>query len=471
MRYVSRWMALCLALLYIMMPPASAETPFLRHAAQWDLNDTPVDVYLTAAVTTHMPYDDDRLAMLTPLTDLMSLRLVAWDNAVGSVTIGIAGTDVLTLVANGGDVQFSCIPDVTFTAGESSAMDALLGAAVSETELDFFGIRGDAEALLDDGETLLAAIPAAFVEYGKRTNGSTTISGMGTAQYRYDYTVPAEEAAAMGETLLTLCPDGWLHEILSGLTFTGKQTLRAYYTADDQLLRMEFTGNCGYGDDVRETNLIWRMKRTETDRRDEITLHTPAKLGTDKNTLTFTRSIITNKKGAIEMSGEFAYTVTKNQQTDVRKGDFSLVNTPAEDADVITGKVNLRHLPDGDDKYDQYEFEPSLTLAGTQDAPVITGTLVVREKWGSGVTEEATLTIDLKRAETSPWSDTTHTVDLSALTEDELEQMQQHTSALVATTLVRPLILALGEDAQWFFKDMDAETIQAILDAAQAAAQ
>lgn len=470
MRYVSRLTALCLALLYIMMPPALAKTPFLRHAAQWDLNDTPVDVLLTADVTAHMPYDDDRLAMLTPLTDLMSLRLITWDDA-GSVTIAIAGEDVLTLLTKDGDVQFSCIPDVTFTSGEFSSMDALLGEAVTETGLDFFGLRGDAETLLDDGEALLSGVPEAFAQYGKRTNGKTNISGMGTAQYRYDYTIPAENAAAMQETLLTLCPEGWLREILTGLTFTGKQTLRVYYTADDQLLRMEFTGDCGYGDDIRETNLVWRMKRTEADRRDEITLHTPARIGTDKNTLTFTRSIVTNKKGAIEMTGEFAYTVTKDKQTDVRKSDFALVNTPTDAADVLSGKVNIRHLPAGDDKYDQYEFEPALTISGTQDAPVITGTLIVREKWASGVTEEATLTIDLKRAEASPWSESTQIIDLSALTESELAQIQQQTSAVIATTLVRPLILALGEDAQWFFKDLDAETIQAILDAAQAAAQ
>lgn len=327
MRFISRVTALCLTLLYIMMIPAHGEVPFLQHSSGWSLDDVPLDVSLTAEVSAHMPYDDDRLAMLTPILQMAGMRVISTEEG-GSITITLARNEVLSLMMKGDALQLSCVPGVTYTA-QSGAMEKLLGMPAATGGIDLFGLRGDAETLLDDGEALLAALPEAFADAARRTMGETNISGMGKAAYRYDYTVQAADAPAVRETLLSICPEGWLKDILNSLTFEGKQTLRAYYTKDDVLLRMEYNGNCGVSGDMRKTNLVWRMRRDDVARKDEITLKTPAKTGGNKNNLTFTRALQTDKSGALELTGEFSYTVTKDGQSDVRKArESSILKTP-----------------------------------------------------------------------------------------------------------------------------------------------
>ena len=110
MHSVKRMLTLCLSLLVLMMTAAQAEVPFLVHSNGWVLDGTPVDVMLKADVETHMPFDADRLAMLTPITDLLSLRVVTGDNE-GFVTIAIAGQEALTLQYRGNEARLSCLPE------------------------------------------------------------------------------------------------------------------------------------------------------------------------------------------------------------------------------------------------------------------------------------------------------------------------------------------------------------------------
>lgn len=463
MRGICRWTALCLALLYLTISPALAQVPFLVHSADWSLANTPLDVRLTADVSAHMPFDDDRLATLTPIIDLLSLRIVTGE-AVSGVTISMEDQELLTLLTSGDAAWLSCLPDVSFTA-DADAVSLLLGEETTVTDVSFFGVRAEAETLLEDGEALLTAIPSLLADYGKPTRGQTKISGMGTAQYRWDYTVPAEAAEQVRDMLIGACPDGWLKSLLSSLTLTGKQTLRMYYTADDQLLRAEYNGSCGVGDDRRTVNLVWRMCRTDDVIKDDLTLTSPAKTGSNKNSLTFTRNLTRKSDGTIELTGEFAYTVTQNKLTDVRKGEFSLTNAWNGEADVITGHINFRRLEDGDSKYGQLELEPSLTIGGTAEAPVITGTLTVREMWGKNDREEAVLHVSATRAEPLNWPESAETIDLSALDEERLAQVQALAESAVTTAIVRPILLRLGADAEWFFQDLPADAVQSILDA------
>lgn len=463
MRALRRWTALCMTLL-LMLTTASAQVPFLVHSADWSLDNTPLDVHLTADVSAHMPYDDDRLAMLTPILDLLSVRLVTGTDTSG-VVIALEEQEILTMLTGSEGTWLSCLPDISFTASGDDAVSLLLGADTAVTDLNVYGVRADAETLLEDGEELLAVIPDLLAAFGKRTNGKTTISGMGTAQYRWDYTVPAGDSALIQNQLIAVCPDGWLRSILSTLTMTGKQTLRMYYTADHQLLRAEYTGSCGWEEDVRNVNLIWRMCRTDAAIKDDVTLTSPAKVGTNKNSLTFTRTLTFNKNGSRELAGEFAYTVTKDKMTDVRKGEFSLKNAPTSEADVLTGRINFRRLVHGDSKYDQIELEPNLTISGTAESPIISGTLTVRELWVKNPREEAVLQLRAQRAEPLTWPQPADVILLTDLNETQLAQVQAAAASAITASIVRPILIRLGTDADWFFRDLPADAVQSILDA------
>lgn len=461
MRMLRRIAALCLAML-LLSSAALAEAPFLRHADGWTLEATPLEVQLSADITTHMPYDDDRLAMLQAVTNNLSLRLTTGQDT-GSVTICVGNSDALTLAYQQDAVQLTSLPGVAFTS-QDDPMGKLLGASASE--LSIYGVTGEAETLLDDGWVLLNAISPALDAYADRRSVKTNITDMGTARSCTDYTVPKADAEALRETLLDLCPEGWLREIIGDLTFSGKQTLRVYRTEDEVPLRMEYNGTCGPEGNLRTVKLIWRMRRDDTAHRDEVTLTSPAKSGSNKNSLEFERVIKENKSGAVELEGSFTYTVTKDKKTTTTKGEFELTNACTEESDEITGTVNIRQKLPGDDSYSSMIFEPDIRIAGTEEDPVIGGTLSVTQKYAQGVTEQVNIHLTVNRGEELLWEPGEETLDLDAMTQDELALIQQQAAASVATAVVRPLIILMGDTADWFFRDMPAEAVEEIVDAA-----
>lgn len=470
MHIVKRILALCLSLLVLMMTTVLAEAPFLVHSQGWSLDSAPVEVLLKADVETHMPFDDDRLAMLTPITDLLSLRLTTGNDA-GRVSISIADEEALALQYSGNQVQLSSMPDVTYTA-EADPMAALLGTStVAEGGYEVLGLARRGESLLTDGETLLDKIPEAFEQYGKRTKSTTNISGYGKAAYRIDYTVTAKQVDVVKDTLLSICPEGWLKEIISGLTFSGKQTLRVYFTAEDAVVRMEYNGSCGPEGDLRTVKLVGRFRHDDTVYKDYLELTSPAKKGKNKNNLSFERTYETNKKGARVVEGSYKYTVTAGGVTSIWNGEFDLSNAFTDAADVITGEATFQTKLNGAEAYDAITLAPELTISGTQDDPSVTGTLTITQKYAKKVTEQAKMSIELKGAEPLSWSETGHVVDLSSMDEQTLAAARNEAAASVATAIVRPLINLMGKDAEWFFREIPEDAVQSIIDAAAASDQ
>lgn len=464
---VKRILAVCLALL-IMMTSAVAEVSFLVHSQGWQLDETPVEVVLKAAVEAHLPFDKDRLAMLTPVTDQLSLRLVTGENA-GRVAVAIQDEEALSLQYSGNEVQISCMPGVTYAAQEEP-MSALLGgeaAAVSGYEALHLSPKG--ESLLNDGKALLAQIPAAFEANGKRSKADNNISGYGKAAYRMDYTIAASKVASMKETLLSICPEGWLKEIISGLTFSEKQSLRICYTAQDKIVRIEYNGACGPEGNLRTVKLVGRFRSDDAVEKDYLELTSPAKKGKDKNNLTFERTVETNKKGARVVKGSYKYTVTKDNVTSTWNGQFDLVNAFTDGKDVITGDATFTTKLNGADYADAITFTPALIISGTQENPVVEGEVNIVQKAGTKVAEQAKITLALKRAEPILWAENAQVVDLYAMDEASLSAVRQEVAAAMATSLVRPLIVLMGKDAEWFFRDIPAEAVQSIIDAAAAA--
>jgi len=460
MRRLCRITAMCMAML-LMCAPVLAEAPFLRHAADWMLERIPLEVTLSADVVVHMPFDDDRMAMLQPIINQLSLRLNTVQDA-GSVTIRVGQSDALTLSYQGEDVQLSTMPGITYTS-EEDATDKLLGGS---TSLPTTGISAEGEKFLEDGWILLTAISPALDAYADRRSVKTNITDMGTARSCTDYTIPKAEAEKIPEMLEVLCPDGRLKEIISNLQFSGKQTLRVYRTAEEIPLRMEYNGACGVDGDLRTVKLVWRMRRDDVAHRDELTLTSPAKSGSNKNTLEFERVIKTNKSGAVTMEGSYTYTVTANKQTTTRKGSFDLINAFTENADVISGSFTLQEKLPGESAFAGITITPEITISGSADEPLITGVVGVKELSGKNVLEQANIHVHLQRGMGVQWESWDAKVDLDAITPDELAQIQSQAAASAATALVKRLILVMGDSADWFFRDLPADAVERIVDAA-----
>ena len=465
MHIMKRLAALCLALLVLMMTAAQAEIPFLMHSADWDLETVPVEVLLKAAVDTHMPFDNDRLALLTPITDILSLRLVTGENE-GLVAIAVADQEALSLQYKDNALMLSCRPDVTFVA-QGDPISTLLGEDVSVSGLyEALHLSPAGETLIDDGEAMLARLPETLEKYCKRSASDTNISGYGKSAYRLDFTFAAGNEKAFQDGLLEACPQGWLKELIGQMSFSGKQTLRVYYNKEDMPLRVELNGSFGPQGDNRTVKLVCRVRHDAEMDKLFIELTSPAKKGKNKNDLSFERTVSTNKAGARTVIGSFKYTTVKDGVTSVWNGEFNLKNAYTADADILSGDFTIQTKLNGAEKYSAITIAPELTVAGAEDAPRITGWVNVTEQYAGKVTEQAKISIDLQRAEPLVWTETERTIDLYAMREEAKAAVREDTAALVANAIVVPLINTLGENATYFFKDLPEDAVKHIIDAA-----
>ena len=271
MRKLHSLISLLLVLL-MLAPCALADAPLLQAASDWNLADTPLSVTLSISLQAHAPFDETRTAMLDRVLAPLSLNLYAADGESG-VSVLMNGNELLTMAQKGDVVQFSCMPNVSYASQEGNALELLLGTSLNS--LDLRAIDGTFEKWIDDGWVLSNAILEPFAEYGKRKSVKTTIKDMGLARSCTDYTFSKSKLEEMQQTLLSLCPEGDLHDLIASLTFSGTQKLRVYRTEDEVPLRVEYNGVCGVDGKLRTVKLVWRTKRENGETRDEITLTSP----------------------------------------------------------------------------------------------------------------------------------------------------------------------------------------------------
>ena len=456
MRKLHSLISLLLVLL-MLAPCALADAPLLQAASDWNLADTPLSVTLSISLQAHAPFDETRTAMLDRVLAPLSLNLYAADGESG-VSVLMNGNELLTMAQKGDAVQFSCMPNVSYASLDGNALELLLGT--TSDSLDLRAVDGTFEKWIDDGWVLSNAILEPFAEYGKRKSVKTTIKDMGLARSCTDYTFSKSKLEEMQQTLLSLCPEGDLHDLIASLTFSGTQKLRVYRTEDE-----------GVDGKLRTVKLVWRTKRENGETRDEITLTSPAKSGTDKNTLDFER-IMTFSSGKITMQGTCSYKVTASKQTTQTEVTFDLTNRLENDSDNVSGSVAIKRQLPGEDYATKRTITPNVVLSGNAEAPEISGTIGYQEEKRYGTTEECVITLRAARASESLWKDTAATMELSTLSAETLQNLRSQLSGAIATAIVRPLIQVLSaEDAAFFFYEMSDEDVQTIRQAAESAVE
>ena len=470
MRFLSRLLTVLLCL--IMAGSAAAEVYFIPTAGEWDLESMPVEVNVSAAVLTHMPFSDERVKQLTAITDRLALRL-HWQPLAGEIQSRAAllldGEELISFAQqqteNETMLQLSALPDKTYSAA-SAPLDVLLGQSSQATEL--WGLTGTEHEWLEQGYELLMNLEAALEPYlDAEKSVKTAIENMGRAAVCQDYTVKSADAAVLTELLSGACPDGRLKELVSSLIFSGKQTLRVYRTSEGVPLRMEYNGNCGKSEDtLRDVNLVWRLRRDDEAYRDEVTLKSPALKGSDRNTISWNCAVTKTKKGALNLDCSLEYTVVKDKVKTTLDAEIDLKNELSGEDSHITGDVEIKQKID-DESWNKLIFEPNLTIYGAAGSPYVDGTVNVKGQTGSSTTEEALLTLSLARAGYMSWEMRENTVDLSLMDEAALSSAKQEVSQAVAATVIRGLIRAMGTEATYLFQDIPEETVQRLIDAAQ----
>lgn len=467
MRMLQRLTMMCLCLL-LATAAAWAETTFLPGMEDWALETLPLQIDVSAKVSAHQPFDDNRLTQLTAILDPMTMRLnhqAMGEETQSRVALMIGESELLAMnqqqSPQGTFLQLSSKPDTTYVAS-AAPLDILLeGDTQSVIPFD---VDLTAYAWLEEGYALLNNLSPAMDAFVKEKAVKTTIEDMGKASVCQDYTVSKDEAPKLTEILTALCPEGRLKQLLGSLVFSGKQTLRVYRTEEGVPLRMEYNGNCGVdADHLRTVNLIWRLRRDDTAWRDEVTLKSPAVKGTDRNTVVWTCYVTKPDEDSRRLKGEIEVVTVKDKQKTSLEGSFDLKNEMDDDTHHVTGRVMIRQMLPGEDTWEKLVFEPDMLLAGTASAPLAEGSVVVTRYWGSKILEQAALNLRLQHTDYLAWSMREHTVNLALLNEEQLADVRRQVQLAMAGELAVGLLRQLGADAAYLLQDLPEETVQQLL--------
>lgn len=408
------------------------------------LEGKPLSVTLTVDVAVHMPFDETRCGQLNALLRhlSMSLNYQQLEQEVWSrMAILVDGQEAASIAQRSSDArmetQFSSLPGRTFIT--SSAAIALGG----EADMTVFGLDGSEREWLDAGYALVNAISEPLNEREKQTTIKTKIAEMGTAVAKQVYTVPKENASGLSDTLAAFCPEGRLRTLLSGLLFSGKQSLTLWRDAEGAVLRLEYKGRCGLDEDaLRDVTLVWRMCRTGEAERDDLTLKSPAVKGTDSNTLTFKRALTTDGTKS-ELKAKFSYTTVAAKKKTSLSGEASLTGEAAEDGGALSGEVSIkRQLPD-QEHAERVVLSPQVRFLGEEQSPSAEGTVRVQTYRDSDPQEDATIGMTVSVGEFFPWELERNQIVVDDRNGEAL--MAEAASAAVAA-LIRPLVLLPEED-------------------------
>lgn len=408
------------------------------------LEEKPLSVTLTVDVAAHMPFDETRCGQLNVLLRHLSMSLnyqqieqEDWSR----MAILVDGQEAVSIAQRSSDArtetQFSSLPGRTFIT--SSAAIALGG----EADLSIFGLDGSEREWLDAGYALIGAISEPLSDWEKQTTIKTKIADMGTAAVKQVYTVPKEDASGLSDTLAALCPEGRLRTLLSGLLFSGKQSLTLWRDAENAVLRLEYKGRCGRSEDeLRNVTLVWRMCRTGEAERDDLTLKSPAVKGTDSNTLSFEHSLTTDGTKS-DLKAKFSYTTVSAKKKTTLSGEASLTGEAAEDGGTLTGKVSIKRMLPGAEHAEQVVLSPQVLFSGDKLSPRAEGTVRVQTYRGSDPQEDATIGATVSVGEFFSWEMEQNQI---VVDDQKGEALMTEAASAAVAALIRPLVLLPEED-------------------------
>ena len=471
---------LCLLMLLVLITStAQAEIALLPQLNAWQLEKQPLSVTLSANVSAWVPLDDTRTGWLNDLLKHMTLQL-GYQQLEGetwsTVDVLVDGTSALTLKQRDGSEESQLL--LSAMAGKNyvaSAGTDIAGLLLGDsTSVSFAGMDGTELSWLTDAYDLASGLDVALKEYGQEKSVSTSIANVGTAKKKVVYTVPAESTETLPGLLSGLCVEGELQSFLQSLVFSGEQQFAAFFLSDGTLAKVSYSGNCGVdADHLRKVTINWSMKRTVEEVRDNFSMKSPAVSGKDRNTITFTRVTKEKKNNVVALESEFKHASKLDGVENTVTFEADLTATPQDGNTLLEGTVSIKNVPEDEDSKTQLILTPSLTLAGADATDhFISGTVTVTKKAGENlkrVERNAEITVNVNRGEYFDWPLNDTVVNLSDMTDTQLETVQTEALSAISTALIRPLVLLPTEDTLYLSADLDEAVWQSIVDAAKAA--
>ena len=318
-------------------------------------------------------------------------------------------------------------------------------------EQDFFMLN----RLLDDMYPVFEKAAETFQEFGKPSAANLNFKGYGKGVRKL--TIPLSDQYVKEHfpdipAGLTVTDES--RAFLGKLVFSGPQKIILLYDQDNRLLRINYDGAVGLSEDsIRRVSLVWRCLRTAEQKKDHLTLKTPAINGYDKYNISYERQV--------DLSEDSAHSVSWDLQVDLKSDQIrKKISFTAEliTADnQFTGKTVYSEKQEGAEK--RITIIPSLQKENDAD---YSGTIEITNNSGKIVTSSIQAGIRIYQGEelSEPATGTAHTADVSNPdNSDPGSAVQDRMNSL----LIRRLLVLPAEDLQFFSLDIPEEVWNSIV--------
>ena len=437
----------CLIILLLLSGPVQSEGHLLP-AWMRSLPESAWEADLRAEAVTVMPLDGQRTTELNDLLRHMSLQ-IAWeptrheDWSSGVWNVDDEPVLQLTQCTDGNLTTVEATGLAGAYVSAKNPWELLLGKEIPEADTRFL-------RLLSEADTLVETV-ASQQELFRTQKLSTVIRKYGKAEQRRTWEVKSAEAESMREKLLSLCPEGWLRELLSQVQFKGRQQLILVCNGDGSPLRVTYHGNITtLSGETRQLSLSWLRRRVIGDETDALVFKSPSRDGNARDNLTLSRRL----QGG-ELGGELTLDFSLDSKRPARRvrtaGEVKLkLGTTGE----LSGTVQFRQETTGDlKKKTTLLLTPRLTLR-PEDGCLLRGSL------GWQLTEDGRETSAWKiNGEIRPLNDRTWEIGAQPVSLDEIpieecralgSQMQTE----VSLRLIRALVLLPEEDTLYLRREL-----------------
>ena len=287
-----------------------------------------------------------------------------------------------------------------------------------------------------------AAVSLNFRGYGKGVR-QTTIAL--SAQYVSEQFPQA--AAALAET-------DTAGELIQRLLFKGPQKIMLLYDQDDRLLRIKYDGEAGFSEEsMRNVSVSWRCVRNGAEKKDNLTLKTPAKKGTDRYNVTYEREIIP----ADDSSYNMKWDLQADLKEDTVRKKISFTADLSDTAGQLDGKILYTGKQDGAEH--SVSIVPSVKKENEAE---YSGTIEITDNSGKIVTSAYTAGIRIVSG--SGLSVPTSVNEIPAdPREDAGEDASDPVQDRINSILIRKMLTLPQEDLGFFSTDIPAELWTSLL--------
>ena len=350
--------------------------------------------------------------------------------------------------AGGAEAYITGTDDMLLTSEEGSALDVFLGTNGLDTITDPY------VAILryDEMRDALAELLVPLEEYGKAKKQSFSIKNVGKAARSMVYTFPKDEGQLLKDMLVSLADTSGWQEVVSlfrTMTLSGKGTLTAYYTSNDELIGLAYAGELAFGDATpRKITFLWGFS---TDTKRDIhtfSLKAPATKGSDNLTITGnqTWNLQSGKEG---LTFEWNVTSKISGKTEKDIVSVKLTNARGESTDSLKGDISLTR--EFQKNTEIWLLQPALLITGG----TIDGSVRYTHTYNKKAQQDLTLTIAAKEAVELRLPFGGVVVDVNRLFPNERESMENKVAQSIAYGVLAAALQLPEEKLQFIRSGMD----------------